>query len=341
MDKSTTQKIKLGIFVLTGVLVFITAVYFIGAKRSLFGNTSNIYAIFNNTNGLRLGNNVRFSGINVGTVKEIQMKTDTVIILQLVIENDILKHIKSGAKAVITADGLVGNMVVNILPDHKSSRAIQAGDTLQSYSRIRTDDMLNTLSETNENAALLTVDLLKITKEIIHGKGPIAAILRDSSITKDIKSLLNNIQRTSNESVKTVEKLNMLIESLDKDNNVIGAIRDPEVAIQVKKIISNVQNSSADLNKLMANLDKTISTFDQTVLNIKDGDGLVNYLSNDATLVKQVDQTMNNLDSTVLQLNMAGIKLNESLEAVKHHWLLRSYFRKLEKSNYEIKEIKE
>ena len=70
MKTSNTQKFNLGIFVLLSTIILITALYFIGNRQNLFGKTFRISAVFNNVNGLQLGNNVRYSGINVGTVKK-------------------------------------------------------------------------------------------------------------------------------------------------------------------------------------------------------------------------------------------------------------------------------
>ena len=73
MEKTNSQKIQLGIFVIIGTLVFLAAIYFIGNKQNMFGNTSHLKAVFVNVNGLQPGNNVRYAGIDIGTVKEIEM----------------------------------------------------------------------------------------------------------------------------------------------------------------------------------------------------------------------------------------------------------------------------
>ena len=73
MEKSASQKIQLGIFVIIGTLVFLAAIYFVGNKQNMFGNTSTLKAVFVNVNGLQAGNNVRYAGIDIGTVKEIEM----------------------------------------------------------------------------------------------------------------------------------------------------------------------------------------------------------------------------------------------------------------------------
>lgn len=336
MEKSTNQKLKLGVFVVVGLTLFIAAIYFIGEKQSMFGQSSGIFASFNNTNGLKVGNNVRFSGINVGTVSSIEMITDTLIAVKMSINKDIMKHIKTDAKAAITSDGLVGSMIINIIPGDLSANHIKEGDTLRSFSRIRTDEMLNTLSVTNENAALLTAELLKITKDISFGKGIIGAIIKDSTITDDVKQTLHFLRKTSYESSIALKNINYLVLSLDKKDNLLGTIRDTTLAKQIKNIVSNIETSSQEMETVINKLNTTIENANSTVLNVKDGKGVINYLSNDPVLVNKIDHTINNLDSTMIQINAAGIKLNENLEALKHNWLLRGYFKKLEKE----KEIK-
>ena len=163
MEKSNVQKFNLGLFIMISTLILIAAIYYIGNKQNIFGSTFKISAIFNNVSGIRLGNNVRYSGINVGTVKSIVMINDTTICIDMIIEDKIIEHMKKDAVATIGSDGLVGSMIINIIPSRGGSSPIVSGDTIGSYSKISTNDMLSTLNKTNENAALLTVDLLKIT----------------------------------------------------------------------------------------------------------------------------------------------------------------------------------
>ena len=77
MNKTINEKLKLGVFVIIGSLLFIVAVYLIGNRQNMFTKTFSISANFNNISGLILGNNVRYSGINVGTVKSIEIINDS------------------------------------------------------------------------------------------------------------------------------------------------------------------------------------------------------------------------------------------------------------------------
>jgi phospholipid/cholesterol/gamma-HCH transport system substrate-binding protein len=318
MEKTTSQKIRLGLFVIIGLLLFILAVYFIGDKQKMFGKTNHLEAIFDNVSGLQLGNNVRYSGINVGTVRAIQMINDSTIKVDMLIDKAIFPHIRKNAIAIIGSDGLVGNMIINIIPGKGMEASVKPGDEIQSKNRIRTDEMLNTLGMTNKNAALLTADLLKITKEITEGKGTVGLLIKDSILAEDLKETMHYLKITGKGTSESVIKLNRLISSLDNKDNVIGVLKDTAVANNIKTIFQNLDQSSTKIDNVITNLNSTI-------VNIKDGKGTINYLSNDPKLVRKIDSTMTNI-------NEASFRLNENMEALKHNFLFRGYFRKQEKA---------
>ena len=319
MEKTASQKIQLGLFVIIGLLLFILAVYFIGNTQKMFGKTDHLKAVFNNVSGLQLGNNVRYSGINVGTVREIEMINDSTIRVDMIIDRAIFHHIKKDAVATIGSDGLVGNVIINIIPGKGNKPLVESGDIIKSINRIRTDDILNTLNITNQNAALLTVDLLKITKEITQGKGTVGLLINDSVVAKDLKKTMHYLKMSSKGTSESVANLNTLVKDLNQKDNVIGVLKDSEVANKIKNIVDNLDHSGNEMNKVITNLNTTI-------VNIKEGKGAINYLSNDPKLVQKIDSTMTNI-------NEASFRLNEDLEALKHNFLFRGYFRKQEKAN--------
>jgi phospholipid/cholesterol/gamma-HCH transport system substrate-binding protein len=318
MKKTNVQKFNLGLFVIISTLILIAAVYFIGNKQNIFGKTFKISSVFNNANGLKLGNNVRYSGINVGTVKNITMINDTSICVDMVIQDKILKHIKKNAVATIGSDGLVGSMIINIIPGRGLSEPLISGDTIQSYSKISTNDMLTTLNTTNENAAMLTADLLKITTSINEGKGTLGLLLNDSAMASDLKQSIKNIKTISKNTSKTIDELNKIISSVDYDESLAAVILSDSIsAIKMRSIINNLENSSVEINSVITNINDVVKQ-------IKDGEGALNYIVNDTILVKDIDETMKNIKE-------GSILLNENLEALKHSFLLKGYYKKLEK----------
>ncbi len=318
MDKSASQKIRLGIFVVVGTLLLIAALYFIGNRQHLFSKNIQIYAVFENVNGLQLGNNVRYSGINVGTVGKIEMLGESEIIVEMMIEEKTAGFIRKNAIATIGSDGLVGSMVVNILPGKGEASFVTSSDTIVSYSKIGTDDMLSTLNVTNENAALLTSDLLKITNKILEGKGTLGILIADTTMAENIKETIDKLKATTVSTSNTMYKLNKLIAKVDMDESVAGILlNDTLTGQQLKTVFNNLEQSSNDINEVTKNLDGIISE-------IKNAEGALNYLTTDEELVK-------NIDSTMVYIKESTFKLNQNMEALKHNFFFRGYFRKLER----------
>ncbi|MBT8394178.1 MAG: MCE family protein [Flavobacteriaceae bacterium] len=318
MKKETGNTLKLGVFVVTGLALLIVAVYLIGENQNMFKKTFTISAEFNNVSGLMQGNNVRYSGINIGTVKFINMVNDSTIRVDMNIEEKMVKHIKKDAIATIGTDGLVGNMIVNIIPGRGKEPIVTSGDIIQTYTKIGTEDMLNTLSTTNENAALLTAKLLKVADAMADEKGTLGMLINDTLVASDLKQTFVQLKITSIEASKAMRELNSIISSLDIENSVAGALlKDSAQAEKVKSIITNLDESSAEIKGVLSNLNETITNF-------KEGEGALNYLSNDKELVENLEEIMNSIEE-------GTEKFNQNMEALKHNFLTRGYFKKLER----------
>lgn len=319
MSKSTSQTIKLGIFVVTGTLLLVVGLYFIGQKKFIFSKNIELFAVFENANGLKVGNNVRYSGVNIGTVDKIEMIQIGKINVQMSLEKKTAAFIKKDAIASIGSDGLVGSMVLNILPGEKlNEKAVVNGDTILSQKKVGTDEMLATLNKTNENAALLSADLLKITKEILEGKGTIGTLINDTILSNNVRQTVIGLKKTSEEANLAIMKVNNIIAKINYDESAAAVIlSDTAAANQIKNILANLEKSSQDINKVTVNVNDYINE-------IKSSKGVVNHIIKDENLVRDIDSTMMNIKES-------SVKLNENLEALKHNFLFRGYFRKLER----------
>ncbi|WP_369793851.1 MlaD family protein [Mangrovimonas sp. TPBH4] len=314
-----SKKIQLGLLVIIGSVLFIAAVYLIGQRQELFKKTFTISANFGNVNGLKNGNNVRYSGLDIGTVKRVYMINDSMIRVDMALDEKIIGHIRKNAIATIGADGLVGNMVVNIVPGKGNSPMVENGDVLESYSKISADDILSTLSTTNENAAILTSDLLKITNRIVDGEGTIGVLLNDTIMAKELKQTIGNLKMASQGVSVTMDKLSGLVESLKtNDESVLGVLLNDTISgTKLKTVVQNMEALSGDMENVVGNIN-------QVVQDIKSSQGTLNYILNDTTLVEDLKTSADNI-------KQGTDKFNENMEALKHNILFRGYFKKLER----------
>lgn len=328
MKQSNSQKFSLGLFVVVGTIIFIIAVYLIGQRQDMFRKTFTISAYFQNINGLQNGNNVRYAGIDIGTVKGITMINDSTIKIDMHIDEKIITHIKTDAIATIGSDGLVGNMIVNIVPGKGSSVVIRNGDRIASYSKIGADDILNTLNTSTENAAILTADLLKITNKITKGQGTIGVLLNDTLMAQDLKASINGLKNVSYSASSTINDLRYMLKTLqNNDESVLGMLLNDTISGQkLKMTISNLENSSAQMDSVISQINTVVADFNAS-------EGAYEYIVNDTTLV-------NSLKSTLENINEGTEKFSENMEALKHNFLTRGYFRKLERQEQKEAKLK-
>ncbi len=185
---------KLGMFVTIGLVLFIGTIYFVGKQKNLFGSTFTLKSQFKTVTGLKVGNNVRFSGINVGTVSEILLLTDSAVVVKLVIQENVRRFIKADAKASIGSDGLMGDKVLTIAPGTKSNSSVKDNATIASIKAIEIEDIMKGVKTTVDNAAVITDQLAEFSYKINNGKGTLSKLLMDEKMGQKLNATLSNLE---------------------------------------------------------------------------------------------------------------------------------------------------
>jgi phospholipid/cholesterol/gamma-HCH transport system substrate-binding protein len=293
----------------------------VGKDQNLFGDTYLLKARFQNVQGLMAGNNVRFSGIKAGTVKKINILSDTVIEVTLVMEKKMINIIRKNAIASIGNEGLVGNKVVNIVPAFQPDALAVEGDILQSKKAIDTDEMLQTLYKTNNDLAVISNEI-KTTIQQINSSNALWKLLNDDYIPTVIRASATNIRKASETAAIMANNLNDLVVEVKNGKGSIGELltdtsfsRNLNEAILKIKAVGNVADS------LVIQISEVVEGVRQDINN---GKGAVNAVLKDSTLALKLNASLDNI-----QKGTEGF--NQNMEALKHHPLFKGYYKKLEK----------
>jgi phospholipid/cholesterol/gamma-HCH transport system substrate-binding protein len=197
MPKERNYKWKLGIFSVVILVIVIAAIYYIGQQKNKFGSVLHISALFQSVGGLKVGGNVQVGGIDVGTVDDIQLVTDTSVRVDMIVQKNIQKFIRKDAKAGIGSDGLMGDKVIVIFPGTPGQPNAGEGEILSSKQPIEIDQILGSLKVSTDNAAVITTNLADISNRISHGKGALGKLLHDTSLSSNISSTVRNLKQSS------------------------------------------------------------------------------------------------------------------------------------------------
>jgi len=165
-----------------------------------------------------VGSNVRFGGIDIGTVDGIDLVSDTSVEVQMIIQKRAQKFIKKDAKASIGSEGLMGDKVVALTPGTTGQQPIVNGDTLESRQPIETEAIMASLKTSADNAAVITNNLADISNRINHGQGALGKLLRDTSLSSNISSTMKNLKTSTQKLDENMEaaKHNFLLRGFFK-----------------------------------------------------------------------------------------------------------------------------
>lgn len=197
MKTTSGQKIRTGVFAMAGLAVLVLAIFFIGNKKGLFSDTFHVHGLFKDVNGLQVGNNARFAGINVGVVENIAIVNDTTVKVVLSLNENVRKFIKKDAKIAIGSDGLMGDKLVIISPGGATtSEEVKNGDQLVGVNPFDVDKMIKKITGIADDAGTLISGLSQIVDKVNHGKGSIGRLLNNDKMARDIEGTMSQAKST-------------------------------------------------------------------------------------------------------------------------------------------------
>lgn len=320
MKKNTINNFRLGIFIIAGMLILVVSLYLIGQNQHFFGSNYSLKARFRNVAGLMPGNNVRFSGIQCGTVKDIEIINDTTIEVSMLISRKTSSYIRSNASASIGTEGLMGNKVINIVPGTATAPIMATGGMLYTGDEGGIDDMLGTLGASVDNAQIISANL-KETTERINNSILVRELLADTTIARDLSSTLRNFQDASKDIKSAAVAIKQMIRETQEGKGAAGILlTDPQAATKVAEAINRLNSAAGKADGLIGGLDSLVTGIRSDV---DRGSGPAYLLLKDSTTTIRLQNSLENIEQ--------GTKaFNEDMEALKHNFLLRGYFRKQE-----------
>ncbi|HKI78227.1 MAG TPA: MlaD family protein [Ignavibacteriaceae bacterium] len=316
--------VRLGIFIVLGFVLLVIGIFMVGKKGAIFGSSFDVNAYFTNVQGLRNGAVVRLNGIDVGSVKAIQIVPDTTgrVRVRMSISKDIQRFIKTDTKALIETEGLVGNKVVVLKMGSSRSEEVNDGGYIQTEEQPSFSAIINETQGVIQYTKEMTKSLAEITEKVNSGKGSIGKLLNDDQLYKNASDL--TLQ--ANKSLKGITT------ELQKVTNLFD-----KLGVGVQDVVGNVNSAVARLDTIM--------------IGVQQGKGMLGQVLVDGSKYDSTFAvTMQNIQNTSEAARLAASRLAENMEALKHNWLFKDYFEERgywDKAEYEdeinssLKELKE
>lgn len=287
-------KARLGLFIAVGLAIFVIAIFYIGKQQNLFNPVFKVTTNFYNVSGLQVGNNVRFSGINVGIVDNIRIINDSTVQVDMLIRKNVQEFIKADSEATIGSSGIIGDRIIIVAQGSNSASIVADGQHISSVEPVETDAIIASLQVTASSAEVITRELAEIMENINSGKGMLGRLIVDSTIAENVNQTIANFMKSSEGLDETIE--------ITKEN-VFEFMEKLQLTVARTEIASNA------LGEIM--------------VKINSGEGTLGMLIQDTVVAHNLSQTMINVSET-------SKGLDEFMDAVNSSFFFRRYFRKLE-----------
>jgi len=292
MDVHTEKfKVRLGLFIAGGTVLFFLAIFLIGKEKNLFNPVFKLTSAFKNISGLQVGNNIRFSGIIVGTVDDIRIINDSTVMVDMSIKKNVNQFIKSDCTVTIGSEGLIGDKLLIITQGSVDAPLAKNGQQLASKEPVEIDAIIGNLHVTAVIAQTIAKQIEELMSNINSRKGTLGRLIQDSSVVYNLDQTLISLKNSS-------KRL---------DENMDLATKNLLASLQVSA--ANTETGSKQLAEIM--------------LKINSGNGTLGRLINDTTIIQNLEQIMVNIKK-------GSESLDEDMNALKENILLREYFKRKE-----------
>lgn len=281
--KYFTKEVKIALVAIVGVVVLFFGMNFLKGLN-IFSSEDNYYVQFSDITGLSSSSPVYADGFKVGVVKDIIYDYSHTEGSKVLIGVDKQLRIPQGSSAEIVSD-MLGNVKVNLLLANNPREKVAPGGLIKGM--------------INDGAMGKLQDMVPVVEKMLPKLDSIMTSLNAILADPAIRQSLHNVQTITDNLTTSTAQLNTLMAGLNK--NV------PGMMAKANNVLDNTETLTAnlaavDVASTMRQVDQTIANVQQLTAKLNSKEGSLGLLMNDTQLYDNLNSTMRNADSLVIDL---------------------------------------
>ena len=227
-------QVRIGAFILSGLLVFFAIIYLLGAQARYFERKYDLLAEFTDVGGLIEGATVRLAGVQIGRVTAVVLPEQPggKVRVTLTIARRYAERIRRDSEAHIATQGLLGDKIVEISLGSTAAPALQPGETVASREPFEMQQMFKAGVETMQTVKELAASLKgtaarvdRIAKEVETGKGLVHALVYDEP--ESLNRLNAILARTQ-----------QILARAEQSDSAVGVLLSPESGKSARALLA-------------------------------------------------------------------------------------------------------
>jgi len=308
----TWSKLKVGLMITIALSIIFLTVFFAGNIHEIFVPKIQIKADIKDVRGLRKGAPVWFSGIEIGSVKDIKLDTAHGTLVAMSINQDAIEFVKKDSTASVMTMGLLGDKYVEISAGSPEAEQVVPGDVLQGTVQLEIQDIVNASSKSLAKITDFVGKLESLLDTFEKSQGTVAKFLTDPAI-------YDNLKETTATLTAVVRDIN------DSEGSFRKFVEDPslydrlvQTTTSLEEFSNNLNQGSGTITKLVRdpeiydNLNRASKQLAVVIERIESGEGLAGTLLSDRELSIELKDTIVGLKNSLSEFEelIAEIKAN-------------------------------
>lgn len=253
-----SREVKTALLVLSCIGTFIFGFGYLKGT-SLFDNEKELYAIYEDVEGLMVGAKVTINGYSVGKVKNIDFDENYKDIkVTFSLRNDL--NFSNQSLAQLYEAGLIGGKAIAIIPNNDAGEPIKNGDILPSEVKPGLTELVNQQIAPLQNKieGLLTSadSLFAGVSNVLNYESQNNLKLALKGLTESISNI-NELSESMGRIVNANEKVfNSTMGHVETTSKNLSQLTDSLSKIELSTTMKNMEVASTQLKSILVNLEK-------------------------------------------------------------------------------------
>lgn len=292
MKHSPSLQIKVGLLIVTALLILGVAIFLMGKERRFFENKVPFEIHFSRTVGLREGAPITLTGVRVGSVESLTFSEDVqenYIVVRVKVVGEVAPRVRKDTVARLRTQGVLGDKFIELSGGSAQSEPLPAGGVIASVDPLDYEALLGEGGDVVQNIAEVASSLKTILKAAEKGQGLLGQILAPEH-EKKWGDTANNVRAAS-------ASLKNILQSVEKGEGTVGQLVHNKAAGQ--EVMEDLKIGLHQFRKAAESLQKTAQKVEQ-------GEGTLGALIQDPHAGKEIlaglRRSTANLESVTRQL---------------------------------------
>jgi phospholipid/cholesterol/gamma-HCH transport system substrate-binding protein len=293
-------QLRVGVMVLTALSIFALMIFLMSGEGT-FTRKATLRVFMDNAAGLKKGDPVRLTGIDIGNVQEIRISGEhdasRAVMAVLSVQRRFLDEIRTDSVATLEAESLLGQRYFDITRGTPAKPALQPDAELNFKSRPDYGDVMATGATVLTNLNRVINQVGRVTDTLSQGQGTLGKLFMDDALYRRADSAVADFQKMAQHASSGQGSLGKLIytdEIFDRANSAVG---------KLDQIADDVKSGQGSLGKLLydpALYDDTrqiVARANEVVGDVQAGKGSLGKFIKDEALYNKATSAVDRIDT--------------------------------------------